>query len=212
MLIRIVGYFKFSPMKSTFVKVPDKAVGESLIRYEIGQDSFFTKYSSRDAWNAVIGKCAELGWYRNGGWLPNGRSSAKCAVKDKGDILGVCVTFVDYSSEATSNGHVRSWVYCDKAFEQKMLEDFFEPDDRLKIAIKYSVCGSFVTMKSIPSKKWLDDFCKKTHDPYHFAINRFGRSFTDKEIIELSEKNPKLKSYIKLMLAQKSAPDFVKTT
>lgn len=211
MLVRLTGYFKFSPPKTVSVRVPDRAIGESLIRHEVGQDAFFTKSSSRDAWNALIGKCAELGWYRNGGWLPNGRMSVRCGVKDRGDILGVCATFVDYLSPNSGFGSNRVWLYCDKAFEREMLTDFFEPDERLKIEVMYTICSRFVCMKTIPSKKWLYDFCKKTHDFYHFTINKFGRSLTDKELVELSEKCPKLKSYIKLMLMPQPMSDSAKT-
>ena len=206
MNVSIRGYFKFSPIKTACVKIPDSAVSESLIRHEAGQDVFFAKSSTRDAWNAVIGKCAELGWYKNGGWLPNGKSSARCAVKDKGDILGVCAMFMTYAyaGPAMQAGFPRSWLYCDKVFEQAILNDFFPPDEQLKMAVKYSICGSVITMKSPPSQKWLYEFCRKTHDPYRFAINKFGHSLTDTEIAELSTRCPKLTNYIKTMLIKKS--------
>jgi hypothetical protein len=205
MTVNLTGYFKFSNLKNERAKIRDGSASEALLKSACGLESFVTRGTVRDAWNAIISKCARLGWYRNGGWMPNGRHSLPCRLKEMGDILGVCASFGQQRTPNAGWGHARVWLYCDKDFEKAMLEDFFPPETRLRLAVNYfnSVTGLVLYMDSIPDHRWLNAFCKKTHDPKGFARRVYGRTFTKEEALAEAKRLPKLAKYIKTMLMEK---------
>lgn len=205
MIVNLTGYFKFSKLEHDHAKIPDGSVGEALLRSAAGLDAFITRDSARNAWNAIISKCARLGWYRNGGWRPNGRHSLPCRLKDMGDVLGVCASFGQQRTPNDCWGHARVWLYCDKEFAKAMLEDFFPPEARLRFAVNYYnfINGLVLYMDRIPDHAWLEKFCRRTHDPAGFANLRYRRTFTKEEALAEAERLPKLAKYIKTMLIKK---------
>lgn len=141
MRIKLTGYFKFSPIRESRVKVSSSSFGEAVLRHAAGFSECLRSGRDRDAFNALYGACAELGWYRNGGWMPNGRFAVRCLEKNKGDILGVCASAGEYSS-------TRIWLYCDRKFEEEMTKDFVEPEDVIRHP--FSVRNCLLEMKRIP--------------------------------------------------------------
>ena len=187
MRIKLTGYFKFSPIKESRVKVSSSSFGEAVLRHATGFPEYLRFPRDRDALNALYGACAELGRYKNGGWMPNGRFAVRCPVKNKGDILGVCASAGEYSS-------TRIWLYCDRKFEEEMAKCFVEPEDIIRNP--FSVQYRLLDMKRIPDQEWLDAFCERTHDPDAFA-RRLNRSREEAE--ELAKRCPEMAEYVKLM-------------
>lgn len=198
MKITLTGYFKFSPVRTERAEIPYLSVAETLLKHAAGSSEGLTKNSSRDAWNALAGRCGELGWYRNGGWTPHGSSSFRCRAKDMGDILGVCATFGPVVCPGVQ--YPRAWLYCDRDFEAALTECFFPPDDRLRFAVGRGITGAIVDIKDLPDGKWLADFCAKTHDPVAFSVRMFGRRITRQEALAAAERLPKMAKYIRTML------------
>ena len=189
MTILIKGYFKFSKIKEICAKAPDSSVSESILKSAAGLDMYFTSGTCRDAWNAVVSACARAGWYRTGGWIPRGGTSNRCATKNKGDVLGVCATFG--LSQTRPLEFARTWLYCDRDFEKAVMEEFFEPDQRLGLTVKnYGLMRAIFSSGAVPGQGWLDEFCAKTHDPVRYSTKWFGRTFTEEEALELAEKMP----------------------
>jgi hypothetical protein len=187
MRIKLTGYFKFSPVKESRVKVSSSSFGEAVLRRAAGFPECLRAARDRDVFNALHGACAELGWYKNGGWMPNGRATVGCSVKNKGDILGVCASAGEYSP-------TRIWLYCDKLFEEEMTKDFAEPEDVIRNP--FSVRNRLLEMKRIPDQKWLDAFCERTHDPDAFARRQ---QYSRKDAAKLAERCPEMAKYVKLM-------------
>lgn len=204
MRVKLTGYFKFKPVAEAAAKIPDSSVSEMLLRHSAGADEWFGKSSARDAWNAVVSRCTELGWYKNGGWRPHGSSSYKCWTKDMGDVLGVCVSFGCCRVDLC---YARTWLYCDKEFEKALLEDFFPPDERLRLAVRYGICGAVVDMKRIPGETWFKEFCRKTHNVDSFASLKYHRTFTRQEALAEIKRLPKLAKYIRTMLLKKKGEE-----
>jgi len=161
-----------------------------MLRFAAGAPVYVDKSSYRDAYNALLGKCAESGWYKDGGWMPNGRFAVKCREKDKGDILGVCATLPKY-------GSTQIWLYCDKTFEESLVKDFAEPEDVIRHP--FTIKNWLIDMKRIPDKRWLDAFCERTHDPDAFSMRHFGRALSPDDVKDYIERLPKMEKYIKTM-------------
>jgi len=187
MRIKLTGYFKFSPIKESCVKAPTTALGKAMIRHAAGFNEYLYGKRDRDFYNAVIGACAAMGWYKTGGWMPNGRFSVKCREKNKGDILGICATFGEYST-------TRAWLYCDEKFEEEMSKDFMKAEDVIRDP--FSVRNRLLEMKCIPDQKWLDAFCERTHSPDAFARRQ---QYSREDAAKLAARRPEMAEYIKLM-------------
>ena len=187
MRLKLTGYFKFSPIKESHVKVSSSSFGEAVLRHAAGFSEYLRAARDRDVFNALFGACASLGWYKNGGWMPNGRFAVRCFEKNKGDILGVCASAGEYSS-------TRIWLYCDKKFEVELTKDFAEPDEIIRHP--FSIQNCLLEMKRIPDQKWLNAFCERTHSPDAFA-RRLNCSREDAK--ELVKRCPEMAEYIKLM-------------
>lgn len=188
MRFKLTGYFKFSPIKESRVKVSFSSFGETMLRHAAGfQERLYGKTRDRDVFNALLGACASLGWYKNGGWMPNGRFAVRCFEKNKGDILGVCATVHEYSPTGI-------WLYCDKKFEEEMTKDFVEPEDVIRNP--FSVKNCLLDMKRIPDQEWLDAFCERTHSPEAFARRQ---NYSKEDAAKLAERRPDMAKYVKLM-------------
>ena len=193
--IKLTGYFKFSAVKTAEANIPGGDLAEPCLRQTVGQDVLLGPGPGplRDVWNAVAGKCGELGWYRDGGWRPHGGGSYRCREKDKGDVLGVRASAFGWSA----------WLYCDREFEKALLEDFFSPDERLRLEVAGGVRGRLRHGQEAPGQRWLDAFCRRTHDPDAFARRKYGREITRAEAANAVKTFPKLAKYIKTMLMPK---------
>ena len=187
MRLKLTGYFKFSPIKESYVKVSSSSLGEAVLRHAAGFPEYLRATRDRDAFNALFGACASLGWYKNGGWMPNGRFAVRCFEKNKGDILGVCVSVWEYSS-------TRIWLYCDKKFEEDLTKDFTELGEA--IHYPFSIQNRLLEMKRIPDQEWLDAFCERTHDPDAFAHRR---NYSKEKAAEFAKRCPEMAEYVKLM-------------
>lgn len=187
MRIRLTGYFKFLPIKESHVKVSSSSFGEAVLRHASGFSEYLRATRDRDVFNALFGACASLGWYKNGGWMPNGRFAVRCFEKNKGDILGVCASVGEYSS-------TRIWLYCDKKFEEELMKNFVEPDEIIRDP--FSVRNRLLEMKQIPDQEWLDAFCERTHSPDAFARRQ---QYSKEDAAKLAARCPEIAEYIKLM-------------
>jgi len=187
MRLKLTGYFKFSPIKESYIKVSSSSFGETVLRHAVGFSEYLHTTRDRDVFNALFGACAGLGWYKNGGWMPNGRFAVRCFEKNKGDILGVCASAGEYSS-------TRIWLYCDKQFEEEVAMHFVSPDDIIRCP--FGLRNRLLEMKRIPDQEWLDAFCERTHNPDAFARRQnFSRKYAE----ELAKRRPEMAEYIKLM-------------
>ena len=187
MRLKLTGYFKFSPIKESRVKVSSSSFGEAVLRHAAGFSEYLRASRDRDVFNSLYGACAKLGWYKNGGWMPNGRFAVRCFEKNKGDILGVCASAGEYSS-------TRIWLYCDKKFEEDLTKDFIKPGEAIRRS--FSIKNRLLEMKRIPDQKWLDAFCEQTHSPDAFA---YRCNYSKEKAAELADRCPEMVEYIKLM-------------
>lgn len=187
MRLKLTGYFKFSPIKEFYVKVSSSSFGEAVLRHAAGFPEYLRATRDRDVFNALFSACASLGWYKNGGWMPNGRFAVRCLEKNKGDILGVCASVGEYYS-------TRIWLYCDRKFEEEITNDFAELKDI--VCYPFSIQNRLLEMKRIPDQKWLNTFCEQTHDPDAFARRQ---NFSRDDAAKLADRCPEMAEYVKLM-------------
>ena len=187
MRLKLTGYFKFLPIKESYVKISSSSFGEAVLRHAAGFSEYLRATRDRDVFNSLYGACAKLGWYKNGGWMPNGRFAVRCFEKNKGDILGVCASVGEYSS-------TRIWLYCDKKFEEDLTKDFTELGEVIRHP--FSIKNRLLEMKCIPDQKWLDAFCEQTHSPDAFAHRC---NYSKEEAAKLACRCPEMAECVKLM-------------
>ena len=173
MKAKITGYFKFRPIAEAEAKIPSGSVAELLVKHAAGKNGWLTAASAPDAWNSVVGRCAELGWYRNGGWMPNGRvggGGGRAADKARGDILGVCVSFGECSK-------ARTWLYCDLMLENAMKEMVGRGWD-----LGFHLTSQVVEMERIPDQEWIDGFCLRTDVAWRKAVENYNKAYPENPV------------------------------